>query len=164
MASSGVRTGVQIGLVVVIIGLSYLLYVSLTEPYEKVERQKQRAQETRQRMEHLRTALVYYEREEGFFPGTLDSLRGFLADSLSPAQVDSLLSPAQVDSLDGGQVPPLDSIFLSARLVEDGDRRFTYAVNDTGRVETYLLKDPASDDQIGTLTGDPTQANVASWE
>jgi hypothetical protein len=155
MASSGVRTGVQIGLVVVIIGLSYLLYVSLTEPYEKVERQKQRAQETRQRMEHLRTALVYYEREEGFFPGTLDSLRGFLSDSLSQAQVDSLY---------GEQAPPLDSIFLSARLVEDGNRRFAYAVNDTGRVETYLLEDPASDDQIGTLTGDPTQANVASWE
>jgi hypothetical protein len=31
-------------------------------------------------------------------------------------------------------------------------------------VETYLLQDPASDDQIGTLTGDPTQQNAASWE
>jgi hypothetical protein len=37
-------------------------------------------------------------------------------------------------------------------------------VSDTGRVETYLLEDPDTDDQIGTLTGDPTQANAASWE
>jgi hypothetical protein len=31
-------------------------------------------------------------------------------------------------------------------------------------VETYLLQDPDSDDQIGTLSGDVTQTNAATWE
>jgi hypothetical protein len=41
---------------------------------------------------------------------------------------------------------------------------FELTVNDTARVKTYLLKDPDSDDQIGTVEPDVTRLNAASWE
>jgi len=69
-----------------------------------------------------------------------------------------MLSTAQ-DSIFGESIN-LDSLLFSPRT----GNRFLYTVSDTGRVETYLLEDPDTDDQIGTLSGDPTQTNVASWE
>jgi hypothetical protein len=71
---------------------------------------------------------------------------------------DSILSTQQDSVFDG--TLNLDSLLYSARSGE----RLQYAVSDTGRVETYLLQDPASEDEIGTLSGDPTQQNAASWE
>ena len=53
-----------------------------------------------------------------------------------------------------------DSLIYSPRSGEE----FRYAVNDTARVKTYLLEDPASDDYIGTLEPDITRLNAASWE
>ncbi len=151
MASSGLRTGIQLGLAVVILGLSYVLYVSLTAPYEKIERQRELTEQARTRMELLRTALVQYERTYDRFPGTLDSLTFYIQDSLSAGRRDSLFRR---------DLPPVDTLLVSPRT----DARFEYAVSDTGRVPTYLLEDPGTDDRIGTLSGDPTEANVASWE
>jgi hypothetical protein len=149
--SKQIRIGIQVVLGVAIIGLAYFLYYSITEPYERIERQQQRIEETRARMDNLRTALIDYERDSTSFPDSLDLL-------MTHIQRDSILSTRQ-DSVFGGSVN-LDSLFYSAR---SGDR-FQYALSDTGRVETYLLEDPASDDKIGTLSGDPTLTNAASWE
>jgi len=153
MASSRqtLRTGVQVVLGIAIIVLSYFLYQAITEPYERIERQEQMTEDTRQRMSQIRTALVDFGRDSNFFPDSLDTL-------LVHIQRDSVLTAAQ-DSVFGGPIN-IDSLLYSPRT----GSRFLYSVSDTGRVETYLLEDPDSEDKIGTLSGDPTQTNVASWE
>ncbi len=149
--SEQLRTGVQVTLGILIVGLAYFLYYSITEPYEQIERQQQLTEDTRNRMSNIRTALIDFERDSGSFPDSLDGMLVHLRN-------DSILVNEQ-DSVFGGAIN-LDSLFYSPRT----GNRFQYSVSDTGRVETYLLKDPDSDDQIGTLTGDPTQTNAASWE
>ena len=149
--SRQIRIGIQAVLVVAILGLSYYLYYSITEPYDRIERQQQITEETRTRMSNIRTALIDYERDSTNFPDSLDLL-------LNHIRGDSMLSNAQ-DSIFGGAVN-IDSLFYSPRT----GNRFQYAVSDTGRVETYLLEDPDTDDAIGTLSGDPTATNTASWE
>ena len=153
MASSSgtIQTGIQIILGIVIVGLAYFLYQSITEPYERIERKQEITEQTRTRMSQVRTALVDYERDSAAYPDSLNLL-------LQHIRGDSILSTRQ-DSVFGGPVN-LDSLFYSPRT----GNRFQYTVSDTGRVETYLLEDPDTDDKIGTLTGDPTRANAASWE
>lgn len=150
-SSGALQTGIQVLLGIVIIGLAYFLYQSITEPYDRIERQQQLTEETRQRMTNIRTALVDYERDSASYPDSLDLL-------LQHIRTDTILSTRQ-DSVFGGALN-LDSLLYSPR----SGNRFEYAISDTGRVETYLLEDPDSDDRIGTLTGDPTQQNTASWE
>ena len=150
--SSGmIQTGVQIVLGIAIVVLAYFLYQSITKPYDRIERQQRITEETRTRMENIRTALVDYERDSASYPDSLNLL-------LQHVRNDSILSARQ-DSVFGGPIN-LDSLLHSPRT----GNRFQYAVNDTGRVETYVLEDPDTDDKIGTLTGDPTQADAASWE
>lgn len=150
-SSGAIQTGIQVLLGIVIIGLAYFLYQSITEPYDRIERQQQMTEETRQRMTNIRTALVDYERDSAYYPDSLDLL-------LQHVRNDTILSTRQ-DSVFGSTLN-LDSLLYSPR---SGDR-YQYTVSDTGRVETYLLEDPDSDDKIGTLTGDPTQQNASSWE
>lgn len=149
--SEQLRTGVQVTLGILIVGLAYFLYYSITEPYAQIERQQQLTEDTRNRMANIRTALIDFERDSGSFPDSLDGMSAHLRN-------DSILVNDQ-DSVFGGPIN-LDSLFYSPRT----GNRFQYSVSDTGRVETYLLQDPDSDDEIGTLTGDPTQTNSASWE
>jgi len=149
--SAQIRIGIQVVLVFLILGLSYYLYYSITEPFDRIERQQQVTEETRARMSNIRTALIDYERDSTSFPDSLLVLRAHI-------QNDSVLSTSQ-DSVFGGPIN-LDSLFFSPRT----GKQFQYTVNDTGRVATYLLKDPDSEDQIGTLEPDPTRAHAASWE
>lgn len=150
-SSGAIQTGIQVLLGIVIIGLAYFLYQSITGPYDRIERQQQLTEETRQRMTNIRTALVDYERDSASYPDSLNLL-------LQHIRNDTILSTRQ-DSVFGSALN-LDSLLYSPR----SGNRFQYTVSDTGRVETYLLEDPDSDDRIGTLTGDPTQQNAASWE
>lgn len=145
------RIAIQVVLAIVIVGLAYWLYVSITEPWKVVERQEALTERTRERMDEIRTALIRYETEAGRFPGTLDSLQMWV-------QTDSALQ-VERDSVFGEEFNP-DSLIYSPRT----GRQFEYAVNDTARVNIYRLKDPDSDDVIGTLEPDPTQLNAASWE
>jgi len=150
-SSGTIQTGIQIILGIVILGLAYFLYQSITEPYERIERKQEITEQTRARMANVRTALVDYERDSASYPDSLNVL-------LQHVRNDSLLSARQ-DSVFGGSIN-LDSLLHSPRT----GNRFQYTLSDTGRVETYLLEDPDTDDQIGTLSGDPTRANAASWE
>ncbi len=131
--------------------LAYVLYISITEPYQVIERQKELTVLTRQRMDQVRTGLVLYERRNGHFPGSLDSLLIFVKmDSLLTIKADSIF----------GRGFLADSMIYSPRT----GKPFEYTLNDTSRVHIYLLKDPDSKDQIGSLTGDVTLLNAASWE
>lgn len=150
--SRGLRIGIQIVLGIIIVGLAYWLYISITEPYERVERQREMTQMTRDRMELVRTALIQYERREDRFPGTLDSLVMWVRqDSFVQANRDSLFE----------QDFNTDSLPFSPRSGE----QFEYVASDTGRIDIYYLKDPNSEDFIGTTDpNDVTMLNAASWE
>ncbi len=148
-------TVVQVVLAIVIVVLAYVLYQSITEPYKEIERQERLTQLTRQRMSQLRSALVYYQEKTGHFPPSLDSLVNYLKqDSLFLAKADSILG------LQGELNVPLDSLIYSPRT----GKPFIYMLNDTSRVEIYLLKDPDSNDSIGSRIPDITLLNAASWE
>jgi hypothetical protein len=143
------RAGLQIVLAIAIVGLSYFLYRSITEPYEAIERQQQMTEMTRSRMADIRTGLIRFEQQNDSFPDSLAHLVRYIREDTT-FQADSLFT----------SVTTLDSLLYSPRT----GNRFQYTVNDTGRVETYLLQDPDSDDEIGTLQPDPTKTNAASWE
>lgn len=153
MASSsrGVQTALQVVLALAILVLTYFLYESITAPYEAVERQKELTEKTRDRMSDIRSAMIEYNRREGRFVTTLDSLVMWLkSDSAMVAHADSIFGAAFM----------ADSLPFSPRT----GNRFELAVNDTSRTATYRIDDPDSDDYIGTLSGDVTQLNAASWE
>ena len=151
MASNSLRVGLQILLWVLIIGLSYVLYRSITEPYELIERQQELTDMTRLRMDKIRQVAIHFETHHDRFPSTLDSLSIY-------AMQDSAFRVVR-DSVFGAGFP-IDSLMYSPRT----GKRFTYAINDTSRVNTYLLEDPDSKDKIGTLLSDVTLVNAASWE
>jgi len=153
MASNGrgVKIGLQILLSIIIVALAYLLYRSITDPWEKVELEKQLTEETRARMGLVRTAMIQYDGVNDRFTSDLDSLVMFL--KTDERQVSGR------DSIYGAGFNP-DELPFSPRT----GNRFILAVNDTARVPTYLLTDPDSKDRIGTLTGDVTQLNASSWE
>jgi hypothetical protein len=95
--------------------------------------------------------MIEHNRREGRFVTTLDSLVMWLnTDSTMVASADSIFGAGFM----------ADSLPFSPRT----GNRFELAVNDTLRTPTYRLDDPDSDDYIGTVTGDVTQLNAASWE
>ena len=152
MASNGLRVGLQILLGILIIGLSYVLYLSITEPYAEVERQQELTAMTRARMDQIRQVAIHYESQNDRFPLSLDTLVMYAkADSAFLADIDSLLRMTAFNA---------DSLLVSPRT----GKNFLYSANDTSRVKTYLLQDPDSDDQIGTLDGVLTLVNAANWE
>lgn len=153
MASNGqgLRIIIQILLGVVIVVLAYFLYVSITAPWDAVEQEREVTRLTRVQMSDVRNAIIRYEREEDRFPSTLDSLVIWMkTDSFTVANLDSLFRMS---------FNP-DSMLFSPR----SGSRFLYTLNDTGRVHIYMLKDPDSDDQIGSEIPDVTQLNASSWE
>jgi type II secretory pathway pseudopilin PulG len=151
VSSQGLNKAIQFILAIVIAGLGYVLYLSITEPYEAVERRKEVTRQTRERMSDVRTALIMYQRENDRYPLTLDSLVAYV-------QTDSLIGVA-ADSIFGVGFLA-DSLVYSPRT----GRIFEYAVNDTSRVKIYLLKDPDSEDVVGSLQPDITLLNASSWE
>ena len=142
---------IQAGLGVVILVLGYFLYNSITEPWEEIEREQRLTDQTRARMNQVRVALRRFEEANDRFPGSLDSLVAFVSmDSLLSLNPDSIFG----ESFDANQ------FLRSAR----SGSMFRYAVNDTGRVEIYLLEDPDSQDHIGSAQPDITALHAASWE
>ena len=149
--SNSLRITLQVVLALVIAGLSYFLYYSITEPYEAIEREQRLTEQVRNRMSDIRTVLNRYERDSTTYPDSLDQLMAHIQqDSALLANRDSVFMTSF----------ELDSMLYSPR----SGNRFVYTLSDTGQVPTYLLESPDSDDQIGTLSGDPTRTNVASWE
>lgn len=151
MSSRTTQLIVQVTLGILILVLSYVLYVSITEPYADIQAEQEVTQETRERMSQVRASLVDFRDEHDTFPPSLDSLLNWVRqDSAALARIEGVY----------GQDFALDSLKHSPR----SGREFDYAVNDTAVVPTYLLEDPDSDDHIGTLAEDVTEINAASWE
>lgn len=147
---------IVLGIIIVVLG--YWLYHSIVDPYQEVVEREQMRQEVRQQMKLVRDALVQHERIKGEFPpteGGLDSLVKFLkTDSTMIARGDSLFNPNPNEPYNP------DSLIYSPRPPHP---KFEYTLNDTLRPRIYLLKDPATDDRIGSLEN-TTDRNAASWE
>ena len=149
--SQNKRVLIQVALGVLILFMGYFLYNSITAPWEAVERQEELTERTRLRMSNIRAALIRFDERTGRFPGSLDSLHIWVqTDSTIQAHSDSLF----------GSGTNIDSFIVSPRT----GKQFEYAINDTSRVMVYLLSDPDSGDEIGSLEPDPTRLNAATWE
>ncbi|MFV1980368.1 MAG: hypothetical protein ACC655_04375 [Rhodothermia bacterium] len=142
---------IQIGLGIVILVLAWFLYDSITSPWEAVLQEQRLTDLTRARMNQVRIALRHFDDVNDRFPGSIDSLVVFVTE-------DSIAS-ANPDSFFNGPFDPRE-FMNSAR----SGARFTYALNDTGRVKVYYLKDPDSDDYIGSIEPDISALHAASWE
>lgn len=145
---------ISIVLSIVIIGLAYVLYDSITTPYQARLAQVEEQTRVRERLQNVRDALIAYQREKGKYPPSLDSIQVFLETD-----------PKMVGARDTLFVSPLNPTFdintflLSPRSMT----RFEYALNDTLRPMVYLLKDPDSDDLIGSLDR-TTRLNAPNWD
>lgn len=148
---------IVLGIIIVVLG--YYLYHSIVDPYEEVIEREQMTEKVRYQMGTVRDALIQYERTKGDFPpseGGLDSLVSFLkTDSAMVAKGDSLFKPMSSNATFNP-----DSLVFSPRPPHP---KFEYTLNDTLRPQIYLLKDPATDDQIGSLEK-TTLLNAGSWE
>lgn len=140
-------------LTVVIIVLAWLLYDSITSPYEKIEQQREVTEQVRNRLTVTRDALVEHQRRNNHFPQNLDDLVEWLkTDEDMVEKGDSLFAfrpPHQYNP---------DSLIYSPRT----GNRFQYALNDTLRPNIYLLEDPDTDDAIGSLER-TTLLNATNW-
>ncbi len=147
---------ISIFLILIIIALSYVLFDSIVTPWQKEMAKRQLTEDTRFRMTLVRDGLINFQARhpEGKFPSTLDSLVIFLkTDSLMLVRGADLFSePVR------GYNP--DSLIYSLRPPHE---KFVYSVNDTIRPPLYLLKDPGSDDAIGSLER-ITLLNAPNWQ
>lgn len=141
---------------IVILGLAYWLYDSLVTPYKVVEERRAMTEQVRQRMLDVKDALIQYETQHDEFPpsdGGLDSLVNFLkSDSLMIAMGDSLFGTTF-------DVFNPDSLVYSPRPPHN---KFEYALNDTLRPNMYILEDPDTDDQVGSLER-TTMRHAPNW-
>ena len=152
------RTAIQVILGVAVIGLTYVLYHTIVDPWNEYEATELQTELTRARMGHVRTALISFRDENGGYPSSLDSLAHFVKS-------DSALSSrdfSEVFVVPGGGAFVADSLPFSPRT----GTRFEYELvsNDTSGVTIYYVKDPDSEDHIGAQEANPALRNVASWE
>lgn len=147
---------ISIFLILIILALSYVLYDSIVTPWQKELAKRKLTDDTRFRMTLVRDALINYQARhpEGKFPSTLDSLVIFLkTDSIMQVRGPELFVEPEK-----GYNP--DSLIYSLRTPRE---KFNYSVNDTIRPPLYLLKDPGSDDAIGSLER-ITLLNAPNWQ
>ncbi len=140
---------------VVIMGLGYVLFDSIYSPYQEVVKQREEIRQVRDRMEALRDALIAYQRTKEAFPENLDQLVDFLkSDSLMVARGDSLFRrPAHI------AYNPDEFTYT----IRPSGSRFIYTRNDTLRPQIYLLRDPDSEDRIGSMER-TTLLNASNWD
>ncbi len=147
---------ISIVLILVIIALGYVLVDSIVTPWQQEQSRRQMTESVRTRMTLVRDALLQYQSrsQQGRFPSTLDSLVIFLKS-------DSLMLARGAEMFTAGNRPyNPDSLIISPRPPHD---RFVYTVNDTIRPPLYLLKDPNSNDAIGSLDR-ITLLNAPNWQ
>lgn len=147
---------IVLGIIIIILG--YMLYHAIVDPYQKVIEREQMRERVRHQMINVKDALVQYNRTKGEFPpseGGLDSLVKFVkTDSAMQEVGDSLFKPKGPNAT----FKP-DSMIYSPR---PPHKRFEYALNDTLRPNIYELRDPDTEDKIGSLEK-TTNLNAPNW-
>lgn len=152
------RTAIQVILGIAVIGLVYVLYHTIVDPWNEYEATEFQTELTRARMSHVRTALINFRDENGDYPSSLDSLVYFVKSDSALSSQDL----SEVFIVPGGGAFVADSLPFSPRT----GARFEYELvsNDTLGVTIYYVKDPDSEDYIGAQEANPALRNVASWE
>ena len=169
---------------VIVILVLLLIKVAIIDPTKIVETEKYFKEEARLRMKDLREAEILWDKKNGKFSGSLDSLVTFIkyspfVDSVRNAK-DSLnnrsLDPFY--NLSNGQFTP-DSLYTTPK----SGRKFELSVDTTRSIDTiytpsgkikriennvqigtlYLLNDPDGYGSIGDLDN-VAKKNAASWE
>ncbi len=147
---------VVLGIIIIVLG--YMLYHAIVDPYQKVLERERMRETVRHRMINVKDALVQYNRKKDEFPpteGGLDSLVKFVkTDSAMQEVGDSLFKPKDPNAAFNP-----DSLIYSPR---PPHKRFEYALNDTLRPNVYELRDPDTDDKIGSLEK-TTNLNAPNW-
>jgi hypothetical protein len=141
---------ITILLLFVIIGLGYWLYISITGPWQEVQKERQMTEQVRERLMQVNSAIRFYNDRINRFPPSLDSLMTFL-------EQDSVFQSNPTEILNIREFNP-DEFLLSPRT----GNKFNYAVNDSARPPLYIIEDPDSEDHIGTLTR-ITDRGAPSW-
>lgn len=140
---------------IIIVILAFVLARSIILPYNAVEERQAVTKHVRARMLNIRDALIHYEQHYDVYPpneGGLDSLVAFFAPDSMQAIRDSLF---YTDKHGVAQ----DSVIYSPR---PPHKKFVYTKTDTLIREIYVLKDPDTDDEIGSLTN-TTLINTPNW-
>lgn len=113
---------------------------------------------TRQNMKNLRAGIISYKISLGHYPpakGGLDSVESYLKSDTLSIDIDSLMQ----NDPKANYKWSLDSLIYSPR---PPHKEFIYKVNDTIQPPLYVLKDPDSQDSIGSLS-EITLLNSTSW-
>lgn len=149
------NTILSIVLAIIIVVLAVILVRSIVIPYKSVEKREALTNQVRTRMLNLRNALMLYQRHYNHFPATkggLDSLMTlFTPDSMQSIR-DSIFVTKDYGIMQ-------DSLIFSPR---PPHKKFEYTMTDSLFREIYVLKDPDSGDQIGSLTN-ITLINTPNW-
>ncbi len=143
---------------IIIIGLAWFLVHSIVSPYKAVKKRKKLTSATRQNMKNLRVGIIQYKVKLGHYPptkGGLDSIESFLTSDTLSLNLDSLME----NDSSAHYIWNVDSLIYSPR---PPHKKFKYTLNDSLDQPLYMLKDPDSDDHIGSLTK-ITLSNSTSW-
>ncbi|MEM6326758.1 MAG: hypothetical protein AAF791_06515 [Bacteroidota bacterium] len=156
------RLALQVGLVLVIAVLAYVLYWSITAPYqEQLERERETAI-GRERLDDVRSALISFRDAYNDYPSTLDSLVTFV-------ETDSAWAPPDFEDEETRLSPfsSTDSLQISARNGAPLNYEVVQQTDSTGTptgVKIYWLQDPAAPgESIGSRDANPSNRNRESW-
>lgn len=142
-------------LIVVILGLTYVLFRVIYDPGQTLAYEENMKWESRSRMSALRTAQIEYYSMKKTYMADVDSLLMFVQDSIPAGRVDSLFSNAKLH---------LGAFsFDSIRHTPKSLQPYLIAVDDTSEVHRYRIEDPDGYGYISSIT-DPDEHNKASWE
>ncbi|GEM_PF-571056 len=146
---------VDIILIVVILGLTYVLFRVINDPGQRLAWEEDMKWESRARMSALRTAQVEYFNYKRTYTPNVDSLFTVLRDSMPQDRFDSLFTESQLYLTDFS----IDSVRHAPKSLTPYD----IAVDDTSAVPRYRIEDPDGFGYISSLS-DPDEHNKASWE
>lgn len=146
---------VDVILIVVILGLTYVLFRVINDPGERLAYEEDMKWESRARMSALRTAQVEYFNYKRTYTGNFDSLFTVLRDSMPQDRFDSLFTESELYLTEFS--------FDSVRHAPKSLKPYDIAVDDTSEVPRYRIDDPDGFGYISSLS-DPDEHNKASWE
>lgn len=142
-------------LIVVILGLTYILFRVINDPGKQLAMEEDMKWESRARMSALRTAEVEYFSFKRTYASDIDSLFIVLRDSMRPTRFDSLFTDTKLYLTKFS----LDSVDHTPK----SQRPYEITVDDTSAVARYRISDPDGYGYVSSLTN-PDEHNKASWE
>ncbi|MBN8705068.1 MAG: hypothetical protein J0L62_04275 [Bacteroidetes bacterium] len=144
----------NIFLKILIVILSVVLIYIIVTPWQQKVAADRLKLNSRERMDYIRSGLLYYIGKTGTYAPSLQELVNDLKnDPVAIAKQDSIFK------IRPGKVVYLDSLLVSPVTKS----AFIYQLNDSSAVKKYLLKCPGGSGWIGSLSFDDS-TNKASWE